>query len=123
MPGYDGTGPAGMGSMTGRRAGYCAGYDAADRPMPGRGRAFGPGWGRGGGWGRGRGYRNRAYAPGVPDQARFGYGPVWEATPTWAFGLSTAPTPEQEMEHLRQQAERLKQQLDAIGQRIEELGE
>jgi len=30
MPGGDGTGPAGMGSMTGRAAGYCAGY-----PVPG----------------------------------------------------------------------------------------
>jgi len=30
MPGGDGTGPAGMGPMTGRAAGYCAGY-----PVPG----------------------------------------------------------------------------------------
>lgn len=43
MPGGDGTGPGGMGPMTGRAAGYCAGY-----PVPGfmnppfGGRAF---WG------------------------------------------------------------------------------
>ena len=30
MPGGDGTGPGGMGPMTGRAAGYCAGY-----PVPG----------------------------------------------------------------------------------------
>jgi len=30
MPGGDGSGPAGMGPMTGRAAGYCAGY-----PVPG----------------------------------------------------------------------------------------
>ena len=30
MPGGDRTGPAGMGPMTGRAAGYCAGY-----PVPG----------------------------------------------------------------------------------------
>ena len=30
MPRGDGTGPAGMGPMTGRAAGYCAGY-----PVPG----------------------------------------------------------------------------------------
>jgi len=27
MPGGDGTGPQGMGPMTGRAAGYCAGYE------------------------------------------------------------------------------------------------
>ncbi|NOR84720.1 hypothetical protein GQ473_01240 [archaeon] len=27
MPGGDGTGPRGMGPMTGRRAGYCTGYN------------------------------------------------------------------------------------------------
>ncbi|MCQ5376123.1 MAG: DUF5320 domain-containing protein [Methanomassiliicoccales archaeon] len=30
MPGGDGTGPLGLGPMTGRRAGYCAGF-----PVPG----------------------------------------------------------------------------------------
>ena len=51
MPGGDRTGPMGMGSMTGRGAGYCAGYGAP-------GYASGAGWrggGRGIGWGRGAG--------------------------------------------------------------------
>jgi len=75
MPGGDGTGPLGMGPMTGRAAGFCAGYGMPGymNPIPGqgfrlrqgyggqvgmgRGRGF---WGRGGGrgrgfWGRGRG--------------------------------------------------------------------
>jgi len=45
MPAGDGTGPRGMGPMTGRGAGYCAGYGAPGyaNPMPGRG--FGMGWG------------------------------------------------------------------------------
>ncbi|MGB9888435.1 MAG: DUF5320 domain-containing protein [Anaerolineae bacterium] len=41
MPAGDRTGPMGMGPMTGRRAGYCAGY-----ANPGPGRGF---WGRDGG--------------------------------------------------------------------------
>lgn len=116
MPAGDGTGPMGMGPMTGRGAGYCGGYDAPGwtNPVPGRG--FGLGRGRGGG-GRGWRYRNWYYATGVPGWARFGYGPAWGAPPA-----SPAPSREQETEFLRQQAEWLKQQLDAISQRIEELG-
>ena len=125
MPAGDGTGPRGMGPMTGRGAGYCAGYDAPGyaNAIPGRG--FGMGWGRGrgGGWGR----RNWYYATGQPGWARFGYAPAWGAPPAWggppaAYGpYAAAPTPEQEAEFLKTQAEGLKQQLDAISQRIAEL--
>jgi len=47
MPGGDGTGPQGLGSMTGRAAGYCAGYTSPGfaNPVPGRG--FGMGFGGG----------------------------------------------------------------------------
>jgi hypothetical protein len=115
MPAGDGTGPRGMGPMTGRGAGYCAGYDVPGyaHPMPGRG--FGVGWGRGGGWGRGRRWRHWYYATGLPGWARFGYAPAWGAPP------AAPPTPEQETEFLRTQAEWLKEQLDAISQRITEL--
>jgi len=117
--------------MTGRAAGYCAGYGApgSANPIPGRG--FGMGWGRGrgGGWG----WRNQYYATGLPGWARFGYAPAWAAPPTGAYGPYTAPpagtygpyaappTPEQETEFLRTQAEWLKEQLDAIIKRIEEI--
>ena len=39
MPGGDGTGPMGMGPMTGRAAGYGAGYPVPGfmNPVPGRG--------------------------------------------------------------------------------------
>ncbi|APG24045.1 DUF5320 domain-containing protein [Syntrophotalea acetylenica] len=56
MPRGDGTGPMGYGPLTGRRMGYCAGFD-----MPGfaYGAGFGMGRGRGGGramaWRRGFG--------------------------------------------------------------------
>jgi len=63
MPFGDGTGPMGLGAMTGRRAGYCAGFGMPGyaNPIPGRGvgwgfgRGFGRGWGFGRGFGRGRG--------------------------------------------------------------------
>ena len=120
MPAGDGTGPGGMGPMTGRGAGYCAGYGAPGyaKAIPGRG--FGMGWGRGrgGGWGR----RNWYYATGQPGWARFGYAPAWGAPQAPAYGPYAAPpTPEQEAESLRTQAGWLKEQLDAISQRITEL--
>ena len=122
MPAGDGTGPRGMGPMTGRGAGYCAGYGAPGyaNPMPGRG--FGMGWGRGRGGGGGRGWRNMYYATGLPGWARYGYAPAWGAPPAAAYGpYGAPPTPEQETEFLKSQAEMLKEELDAISQRIAEL--
>ena len=74
MPRGDGTGPMGMGPMTGRAAGYCAGYPVPGYMNPTGGRwAFGPArapfygaapyagpymarpYGYGAGWGFGRG--------------------------------------------------------------------
>lgn len=105
MPGGDGTGPMGMGPMTGRAAGYCAGYPVPGymNPVPGRG------WGRGFGWGRGWYGRPWAYGPAAP--------PAYGATP---YGWPQ-PSPEQEAQMLRQQADALGQQLEAIRKRIEEL--
>jgi hypothetical protein len=120
MPAGDGTGPSGMGPMTGRGAGYCAGYGTPGyaNPMPGWG--FGRGWGRGGG-GR-RGWRNMYYATGLPGWARYGYAPAGGAPPAAAYGpYGAPPTPEQETEFLKSQAEMLKEELDAISQRIAEL--
>ena len=55
MPRGDKTGPEGQGSMTGRAAGYCAGYSVPGfmKPTYGYGRGLGRGYGRG----LGRGYR------------------------------------------------------------------
>ncbi|MCK4521308.1 MAG: DUF5320 domain-containing protein [Nanoarchaeota archaeon] len=63
MPGYDGTGPAGMGPMTGRGAGYCT---PGTTPVnTGTGVVYGGGRGRAFGGGRGRGSRggNGMYNP------------------------------------------------------------
>ncbi|MCD6231566.1 DUF5320 domain-containing protein [Candidatus Aerophobetes bacterium] len=48
MPAGDGTGPLGLGPMTGRAAGYCAGF-----PVPGFMNPLGGRLGLGFGWGRG----------------------------------------------------------------------
>ena len=52
MPGFDGTGPMGMGPMTGGGRGYCVTPEDGMAMRP-RGRRF---FGRGGGRGAGRGY-------------------------------------------------------------------
>lgn len=108
MPAGDGTGPNGMGAMTGRAAGYCAGYGAPGYVNgPGVGRAFGMGRGRG--FGRGFGFRR-------------GFGGIG-----WGFGRAAlpygavAPTADQELEVLRQQAEGMEASLTDIRGRIEEL--
>ena len=59
MPGFDGTGPAGMGPMTGGGRGVCNPYSAPYWPyaawQPGaQGPAYGPAFGWGPGFGRGR---------------------------------------------------------------------
>jgi len=122
MPAGDGTGPRGMGPMTGRGAGYCAGSVTPGYASPVPGRGFGMGGGRGGGRGGGWRWRNQYYATGLPGWARFGYAPAWGAPPAQAYGPYAAPpTPEQETEFLKTQAEWLKEQLDAISQRVAEL--
>lgn len=102
--------------MTGRGAGYCAGYDMPGYANPAFGRGFGMGWG--GGRGRGYRWRNWYHATGLPGWARFGAGPGW--APAAGYG-PYAPTPEQEVEALKGQAQWLSEQLEAINKRLEEL--
>ena len=120
MPGGDRTGPAGMGPMTGRGAGYCAGYDVPGymNPGPGMGGGMGAGWRRGRG---GRGWRNGYYATGLPGRARFGGAPAWGAPPAYGPYAPPPPAPEQEAQALRQQAEWLQGQMDAISKRLGEI--
>lgn len=118
MPRGDGTGPMGMGPMTGRAAGFCAGYPVPGylNPVPGRG--FWAWGGRAGG----RGWRHWYYATGLPGWARAGYYPAWGAPP-FPFQAPPAPTPEQEASFLRAQAENLRAALDDIEKRLRELEE
>lgn len=109
MPRGDGTGPMGMGPMTGRAAGYCAGYPVPGFMNPYGGRGLGMAWGRGG-WGRGWGFWPGAYA-GVPrSRPPYGLVPFWRG-----------PSREEELDMLRDQADWLKEQLEAVNERIGEL--
>jgi hypothetical protein len=119
MPRGDGTGPAGLGPMTGRAAGYCAGYAVPGYTNPIAGRGFGWfGGGRGRAFfGRGRGYRNMYYATGLPGWARSNIGVY---NPDLAY---TPPTmaAAQEAELLKNQAKLMQDDLKALNERIQEL--
>ena len=126
MPGLDGTGPAGMGSMTGWGRGLCTPSRRADGPASmlrpgyrryayaqdfgrgfGQGRCFrggfGPGFGRGRGYGRGFDPRGAYPAPG-----------------RW-YGESYAISSKDELDLLKNEAGAMKKELDAINKRIQEL--
>ncbi len=127
MPGGDRTGPLGMGPMTGRAAGYCAGYGMPGyaNPIPGRGfgRGFGRGWGF---WGRGfggggRGWRHWYYATGLPGWARFGWAPPLWGPSAWAPLGYGKPDPDAEKEILKDQAEALQSELEMIKKRLSEI--
>ena len=125
MPWGNGTGPAGLGPMTGRGAGYCAGYGVPGYMNPAGG-AYGGryGYGRGGGFGRGGwGYRNMYYATGVPGWARYGtypyaggYAPAAPYNP-----VDTEAAREAEEGYLKSQAELLRGNLNSLEKRLEEL--
>jgi hypothetical protein len=108
MPGFDGTGPMGLGPMSGGRRGLCNPANA------GYGRGFGGTFGFGRGMGLGRGFRGgigrgigRAFA------WRFGnqppYYPAYE------------PNPEEELNMLKAEANSLKNSLGMINRRIAEM--
>ena len=109
MPGFDGTGPAGRGPMTGWGRGYCV--------SPAHRARF---WGFGGfGWGRGFGWRNRYYDTGVPGWAGFGYGRGF--APGWRYRYAPPLTAEEELETLKEDANIMEKDLEYIRQRIAEL--
>ena len=94
MPRGDRTGPWGAGPMTGRGAGYCAGYGAPGYMNPVGGRGYGLGFGRGWGGrfgGGGWGYRHQFYATGLPGWARAGYAPASGPAPAAPTEPQAAP--------------------------------
>lgn len=150
MPRGDGTGPWGLGPMTGRAAGFCAGYPAPGfvNPIPGRGwfglgrggwpwgRGRGRGFGMGRGWWRGfypytspYGYAPYASVYGYPERApyyspTYGYPPYNPSFSQPAYGYSGYPQPtkEQELQMLKDEANALKSEMEAIEAQIKELG-
>lgn len=106
MPGFDGTGPMGMGAMTGGARGFCNPYYQSSGPA-----GFRPGQGRGGG----RGYRHMYWATGLPGWRR-PYAAGFQAIPP------AAPfTGSQEIDFLKNQAQALKTELDAINARLQDI--
>jgi len=103
--------------MTGRRAGFCAGFamPGYENPLPGRGLGMGFGRGRGargrGFGGGGRGWRNMFYATNQPGWMRYGS----YAAP------ADDPDPQMEKQALKTQAEAMQGELDAIRKRLEEM--
>lgn len=106
MPRGDGTGPMGMGPMTGRAAGFCAGFNTPGHMNTIPGRGFGMGFGRG--FGGGFGWRNRYYAAGMTG---------WPQ----AAGVMPQMSREQEIEMLKNQADSLQNTLDAVNKQLREL--
>ncbi len=122
MPRGDGTGPMGMGAMTGRGAGWCAGFSVPGyaNTIPGRG--FGIGFGRGRGFfggrgGGGRGRRNMYYATGLPGWMRYG---GYDAPYGYQAAYMT-PDPEIQKQNLRSHADSLQSELDFILKRLDEI--
>ncbi len=119
MPYGDGTGPMGLGPMTGRAAGYCAGYPVPGymNPIPGSGLwCYGRGW-----FGRGRGFRHWYRATGLPGWMRASMGlPAWGGwiNPAFFAGFPQEITPQQEAEILKKQAEIIQEELKTINERI-----
>ena len=124
MPRGDKTGPAGMGPMTGRAAGYCTGnaYPGFVSPHP-------PGFSGRRGFnrmGRGRGHRHWYNRTGMPGWSRYEAGyPAWgEYAPYPMYEdpyMVEEIVPEQEKDMLLEQAEMLKQHIAEIETRLKEL--
>jgi len=116
MPGGDGTGPMGMGPMTGRAAGYCANNSMPGyaNPVAGRGGfGFGRGRGRGRGFGRGFGWGQGAYP--------YAYGYPNYGTPYMVPSYPANVTPKQEADMLKAEAKAMQEEIDAINQRVKDL--
>lgn len=91
MPRGNGTGPNGMGPMTGRAAGFCAGYGVPGYANPGYGRGFG--------WGR-------TYGSAVPFVPPAGYAP----------GPDTErKSLEYQADLLEEELQTIRRRLDALG--------
>ena len=95
MPGFDGTGPRGMGPMTGGGRGFCSPW--------------------------GIGAASRSY--GVPPRLGYSY-PYYGAGQVAPGAMPFAPqmTREQELDFLKNQAQAMRGQLEQIESRIQQLG-
>lgn len=107
MPGGNGTGPMGMGPMTGRGMGYCAGLASPGYSNYGFGR----------GMGRGRGYRKMYYATGMPGFMRDG------AYASRYVPFASQPAEVSEKEFLQKQVDFLENQLKQVREQLSSVDE
>jgi len=113
MPRGDGSGPDGMGPVTGRGFGYCTGHDHPGYVVPG-GMGRGMGWGRGRGWGRGLGrgrgfgWRGRRYGYDVP--ANYQGNPAYNRL-----------DPQDEKTYIKEEIGGLTKELETLQKRLDEL--
>ncbi len=114
MPGFDGTGPWGGGSMTGGGRGFCSTRSAGR----GGGQSFWRGMGRGQGrcFGSGRGFGGRAWGP--PTY----YDAPYRAPASPGNPYAPPMNRDQEVDFLQNQAQAIKEELEDIEVRITELG-
>jgi len=114
MPGGNGTGPMGMGSMTGRAAGFCAGFGTPGYANAPDRRGFGVGYGgrrERKGRNSGRGFRHMFQATGLPGWRRFGgYDSPYQD-----------PDPSLEKQMLKSQVKAMQSELDFIKKRLSEI--
>lgn len=110
MPAGNGTGPMGLGPMTGRAAGYCAGFGRPGFTTPQPGRRMGFGF-RGG-----RGRRQRGFRCGPWSGPPAGFG-TWGPPAAQYFG----PGPQEEREMLQGRIEYLENTLSELKQQLSEL--
>lgn len=103
--------------MTGRAAGFCAGYQVPGYMNSGFGRGWGRGFGRGFGRGYGRGMGwGRGWGPGG---AYPGYAPGYYPQEAPAY---QPPSREDELHMLRDQLKYAEEDMKAMRERIAELG-
>jgi hypothetical protein len=112
MPGRNQTGPMGMGPMTGRRAGICAGNTGQEFTNAPSGRGFGKSFGGRRGLVGGRGWPRRGL--GRAGWSRFGGYETAYAVPD----PYRHPDPDVEKQALASQARSLQAELDLIQKRL-----
>jgi hypothetical protein len=104
-----------MGPLTGRGAGYCAGFQTTG--IVNDGLAGGGGFGRGFGRGLGRGF-GRGLGRGPGRGFRGGRGAGWRNQAAFPVAPVYPPTLEEELDSLQQQAVQLEQSLTNLNERI-----
>ena len=115
MPRGDRTGPEGMGPMTGRGAGFCAGYEAPGYLNP----MAGSGLGRRGRAGGRRGWRHRFNASGFGEMRRGGYSD--SEAPVQSYSAPSSESPASQVAAGDRDVNALKDRLQNVESLLTEL--